>query len=83
MRGLIGGSSGLHSTLFDFPFTVFSVRFVFFKTQVAAVSASHCPIHAEDNREFRVEPCPGAEQVNWAALWLSYRQRNTRWVSKG
>ena len=56
----------------------FLLRFVFFKTQEAAAIASQTLIHAEDNREFRVEPCPGAEEVNWAALWLSYHQRNLR-----
>lgn len=53
-------------------------RFVFFTSQTAAAIASQTLIHAEDNREFRVEPSPGPEEVNWAAVWLSYRQRNLR-----
>eukprot|EP00798_Chlamydomonas_sp_ICE-L_P017208 gene17208-23528_t len=52
--------------------------FVFFRTQSAATIAASVPIHAEDNREFKVHPAPGPEEVNWPTLWLNYRQRDWR-----
>jgi hypothetical protein len=50
-------------------------RFVFFKTQQAAAIASQTLVHGEDNREFLVMPAPGPEEVNWSALWMSYKDR--------
>ena len=37
----------------------------------------------QDNREFRVMPAPGPEEVNWQSLWFSYRDRVRRgWLLK-
>ncbi|EFJ49655.1 hypothetical protein VOLCADRAFT_104236 [Volvox carteri f. nagariensis] len=52
--------------------------FVFFRTQRAAAMASQCIIHAEDNRQFRVHPAPGPDEVNWSALWSNFRDRDLR-----
>ncbi|PNW73839.1 hypothetical protein CHLRE_13g574850v5 [Chlamydomonas reinhardtii] len=52
--------------------------FVFFRTQRAAAVAAQCVLHAEDNRQFRVHPAPGPEEVNWSALWSDYRSRDLR-----
>lgn len=58
-------------------------RFVFFKTQAAAALAAQALIHSEDCREFKVCAAPGPEEVNWSALWLSYKQRDFRgWFTK-
>eukprot|EP00798_Chlamydomonas_sp_ICE-L_P013270 gene13270-19112_t len=55
--------------------------FVFFKTQHAAAVASQTLVHGEDNREFKVQMAPGPEEVNWTALWMSYRDREARaWI---
>ncbi|GIM03101.1 hypothetical protein Vretimale_7897 [Volvox reticuliferus] len=51
---------------------------VFFRTQRAAAMASQCIIHAEDNRQFRVHPAPGPDEVNWSALWSNFRGRDLR-----
>ncbi|GIL51096.1 hypothetical protein Vafri_7150 [Volvox africanus] len=51
---------------------------VFFNTQRAAAMASQCIIHAEDNRQFRVHPAPGPDEVNWSALWSNFRGRDLR-----
>ncbi|GAX72907.1 hypothetical protein CEUSTIGMA_g362.t1 [Chlamydomonas eustigma] len=57
--------------------------FVFFKTQHAAACASQALIHGEDNREFRVLPAPGPEEVNWSSLWMNYHSRSIRgWIFK-
>eukprot|EP00798_Chlamydomonas_sp_ICE-L_P013783 gene13783-19691_t len=52
--------------------------FVFFKTQHAAVVALQLQVHGEDNHEFKVRLAPGPEEVNWSALWMSYRDRDLR-----
>ncbi|GLC35608.1 hypothetical protein PLESTM_000342700 [Pleodorina starrii] len=52
--------------------------FVFFRTQRAAAMASQCLIHAEDNRQFRVQPAPGPDEVNWSTLWSNFRSRDLR-----
>ena len=45
-----------------------------FATQKAAAEAAQCLLHSGSRRNFRVQPAPGPDNVNWQTLL--YRSRD-------
>lgn len=51
--------------------------FVVFATQKAAAEAAQCLLHSGSRRNFRVQPAPGPDNVNWQTLL--YRSSDAKW----
>jgi hypothetical protein len=46
--------------------------------QIAATVATSAPLRGEGKSLFTVRPAPGPEEVNWGALWMTWRGRELR-----
>jgi DNA-directed RNA polymerase III subunit RPC2 len=52
--------------------------FAVFATQKAAAEAAQCLLHSGSRRNFRVQPAPGPDNVNWQTLLYRRHQSLTR-----
>jgi hypothetical protein len=44
------------------------------RDQTTAALAAHVQASLASTVNFRVQPCPGPDDVNWSALWASWKE---------